>query len=65
DELLGLFPVRRIKNDDEKAKRQNVDEYFGQQIYEMLNASIICNYYYRDPVTHNPIFAYSKKLGKK
>ncbi|VBB32258.1 unnamed protein product, partial [Acanthocheilonema viteae] len=57
EELLGqgktLFPVRRIKNyDDEKVIRQNENEYFGKQLYGMLNATIICNYYYRDPVTH-------------
>ncbi|CAG9536078.1 unnamed protein product [Cercopithifilaria johnstoni] len=61
----ALFPIRRIKNNDEKVKGQNDNEYFGQQLYGILNATIICNYYYRDPITRNPIFAYSKKLDKK
>ncbi|VDK58751.1 unnamed protein product [Gongylonema pulchrum] len=43
---------------------QSEDEYFGQQLYSKLNARIVCNYYYRDPKTHEPRFAYSKKLNK-
>lgn len=46
-------------------KQQNENEDFGQKLYGMLNATIICNYYYRDPITRNPIFAYTKKLKKK
>ncbi|VDP22424.1 unnamed protein product, partial [Onchocerca flexuosa] len=59
DESLGLFPVGRIKNDDEKGKRQNIDEYFGQQLYGILNANIICNYYHRDSISiDKPIDGY-------
>lgn len=72
DERRGaVFPVRRIRIDeriridDEIAKQQNANEYFGLQLQAMLNATIICNCYYRDRITHTPIFAYSKKFYKK
>uniref|UniRef100_A0A915Q631 Transglutaminase-like domain-containing protein n=1 Tax=Setaria digitata TaxID=48799 RepID=A0A915Q631_9BILA len=70
----GLFPVKRIKDmnndndndgDVDKTREPNEDEYFGKKLHGKLNANIICNYYYRDPVTREPIFAYSKKLEKK
>uniref|UniRef100_A0A0R3RXR9 SET domain-containing protein n=1 Tax=Elaeophora elaphi TaxID=1147741 RepID=A0A0R3RXR9_9BILA len=60
-----IFPVRQIKRGDGRVKGQNGEEYFGQQDYGMLNVDIICNYYYRDPTTRDPIFVYSKKLDKK
>lgn len=61
----GIFPVERIRKDDVRTEQENMNEYFGMQIYGMLNATIICNYYYRNPETRDPVFAYSKKLRKK
>ncbi|VDM91762.1 unnamed protein product, partial [Litomosoides sigmodontis] len=68
DELLDgrrIFPVRRIRTGEVFATHRNADESFGHKLQAMLNATIICNCYYRQPMTRTPIFAHSKKFDKK
>ncbi|VDN02416.1 unnamed protein product [Thelazia callipaeda] len=60
----ALFPVAQIQHGNKDRKKSN-DECFGAQLHRLFTANIVCNYYYRDPVTREAVFTHSKTLEKR